>query len=123
MQGEAKITSPWSVEIRRADGTKQTLTTRAIVIAAGAAPFVPPIPGIEDVGYLTSDTVWDLRELPQRLIVLGGGPIGAELAQAFARLGSKVTQVEMLPRIMIRRIPRSPRWSRTGSARKASTCA
>ena len=105
VQGEAKITSPWSVEIRRADGTRQALTTRSIVIAAGAAPFVPPIPGIEDVGYVTSDTVWALRELPQRLIVLGGGPIGSELAQSFARLGSKVTQVEMLPRIMIKEDP------------------
>ena len=89
VQGEAKITSPWSVEIRRADGTKQTLTTRAIVIAAGAAPFVPPIPGIEDVGYLTSDTVWELRELPQRLIVLGGGPVGVR-----ARAGLRAPRLE-----------------------------
>ena len=105
VQGEAKITSPWSVEIRRADGAKQTLTTRSIIVAAGAAPFVPPIPGIEEAGYVTSDTVWELRELPRRLIVLGGGPIGSELAQSFARLGSKVTQVEMLPRIMIKEDP------------------
>jgi pyruvate/2-oxoglutarate dehydrogenase complex dihydrolipoamide dehydrogenase (E3) component/uncharacterized membrane protein YdjX (TVP38/TMEM64 family) len=105
VQGEAKIASPWSVEIRRADGTKQTLTTRSIIVAAGAAPFVPPIPGIEEAGYVTSDTVWNLTELPQRLIVLGGGPIGSELAQSFARLGSKVTQVEMLPRIMIKEDP------------------
>jgi pyruvate/2-oxoglutarate dehydrogenase complex dihydrolipoamide dehydrogenase (E3) component/uncharacterized membrane protein YdjX (TVP38/TMEM64 family) len=105
VQGEAKITSPWSVEITRADGSKQTLTTRSIVIAAGARPFVPPIPGIEEVGYVTSDTLWALRELPGRLVVLGGGPIGCELAQCFARLGSRVTQVEMLPRIMIREDP------------------
>src|SRR5512134_1618897 len=105
VQGEAKITSPWSVEIRRADGGRQTLTTRAIIVAAGAAPFVPPIPGIEEVGYVTSDTIWELRELPNRLIVLGGGPIGSELAQSFARLGASVTQVEMLPRIMIREDP------------------
>ena len=104
LQGEAKITSPYSVEVKTAEGTR-TLTTRAIVIAAGARPLVPPIPGIEDVGYLTSDTVWDLRALPQRLVVLGGGPIGSELSQCFARLGSKVTQVEMLPRIMIREDP------------------
>ncbi len=103
--GEAKITSPWTVEITRHDGSKQTLTTRAIVIAAGGAPFVPPIPGIEEVGYVTSDTVWELRELPKRLIVLGGGPIGAELTQCFARFGSKVTQVEMLPRIMVKEDP------------------
>jgi pyruvate/2-oxoglutarate dehydrogenase complex dihydrolipoamide dehydrogenase (E3) component/uncharacterized membrane protein YdjX (TVP38/TMEM64 family) len=105
VQGEARMTSPWSVDITRADGSRQTLTTRSIVIAAGARPFVPPIPGIEDVGYVTSDTVWALTELPERLIVLGGGPIGAELTQCFARFGAKVTQVEMLPRIMIREDP------------------
>ena len=105
VQGEATMTSPWSVDITRPDGSKQTLTTRSIVIAAGAQPFVPPIPGIEEVGYVTSDTVWALRELPKRLIVLGGGPIGSELTQCFARFGSKVTQVEMLPRIMIREDP------------------
>ncbi|MCG6939002.1 MAG: FAD-dependent oxidoreductase [Gammaproteobacteria bacterium] len=101
MQGEARITTPWTVEVKTGD-TVKTLTARSIVIAAGAQPFVPPIPGLEKVGYLTSDNVWDLREQPERLLVLGGGPIGCELAQAFARLGCKVTQVEMLPRIMIR---------------------
>ena len=100
IHGEAKILSPWEV---RVNGT--VLTTRAIVIAAGARPFVPPIAGIEQVGHFTSDTVWNLRELPARLVVLGGGPIGCELTQAFARFGSKVTQVEMLPRIMIREDP------------------
>ena len=105
IQGEAQIVSPWAVEITGAEGKKQTLTTRSIVIAAGARPFVPPIPGIEKIDCLTSDTVWDLRKLPGRLVVLGGGPIGSELAQAFARLGSKVTQVEMLPRILIREDP------------------
>ena len=102
IEGAAKIVSPWAVEVTRDGGARQTLTTRSIVIAAGARPFVPPIPGIEEVGYLTSDTVWALRELPRRLVVLGGGPIGCELTQAFARLGAQVTQVEMLPRIMIR---------------------
>ncbi len=100
IQGEAKILSPWEVQVNG-----QVLTTRAIVIAAGARPFVPPIAGIEQVDYFTSDTVWNLRQLPARLVVLGGGPIGCELAQAFARFGSKVTQVEMLPRIMIREDP------------------
>ena len=104
IEGTAKITSPWSVEIATAQGT-QTLSTRAIVIAAGARPFVPPIPGIEEVGYLTSDTVWNLRKLPRRLVVLGGGPIGCELTQAFARFGARVTQVEMAPRIMLREDP------------------
>ncbi len=104
IEGDAKITSPWAVEVKTPAGVR-TLTTRAIIIAAGARPFVPPIPGIEDVGCLTSDTVWQLRQLPPRLVVLGGGPIGSELTQAFARLGSQVTQVEMLPRIMIREDP------------------
>jgi pyruvate/2-oxoglutarate dehydrogenase complex dihydrolipoamide dehydrogenase (E3) component/uncharacterized membrane protein YdjX (TVP38/TMEM64 family) len=104
IQGEATITSPWSVEVKSTQGT-QTLTTRAIVIAAGARPLVPPIPGIEEVGYVTSDTVWGLRTLPRRLLVLGGGPIGCELTQCFARFGSAVTQVEMLPRLMIREDP------------------
>jgi pyruvate/2-oxoglutarate dehydrogenase complex dihydrolipoamide dehydrogenase (E3) component/uncharacterized membrane protein YdjX (TVP38/TMEM64 family) len=104
LSGEARITSPWSVEVKSAAGT-QALTTRAIVIATGGRPVVPPIPGIERTGYLTSDTVWDLRELPRRLVVLGGGPIGCELAQCFARLGSQVTQVEMLPRILAREDP------------------
>ena len=102
VEGSAKIVSPWEVEITRQDGTTQTLSTRSIVIAAGARPFVPPIPGIEAVGYLTSDTIWAVRELPRRLVVLGGGPIGCELTQAFARFGSQVTQVEMLPRLMMR---------------------
>ena len=102
IEGTAKIVSPWEVEIVRTDGEKQRLSTRAIVIAAGARPFVPPIPSIEAVGYLTSDTVWNLRELPRRLLVLGGGPIGCELAQAFARFGSRVTLVEMAPRLLVR---------------------
>jgi len=97
IKGEAKITSPWTVQV---DG--RTITTRAIVIAAGARPLVPPIPGIETARVLTSDSVWQLRELPRRLVVLGGGPIGCELAQAFARFGSRVTQVEMLPRLLSR---------------------
>ena len=105
LAGAARITSPWTVEVRDENGVAHTLTTRNIVIAAGARPFVPPIPGIDAVGCLTSDTVWDLRELPKRLVVLGGGPIGCELAQCFARFGSTVTQVEMLPRLLIREDP------------------
>jgi dihydrolipoamide dehydrogenase len=99
--GTAKIISPWQVEIKTAEEIR-IISTRAIVIAAGARPFVPPIPGLNDVGYLTSDNIWLLREKPARLLVLGGGPIGCELAQAFARLDVEVTQVEMLPRIMMR---------------------
>jgi len=102
--GEAKITSPWTVEVRTGAGVR-TLTTRSIVIAAGARPCVPAIPGLSEVGCLTSDTVWSLRALPARLVVLGGGPIGCELAQCFARFGSRVTQIEMLPRILVREDP------------------
>jgi pyruvate/2-oxoglutarate dehydrogenase complex dihydrolipoamide dehydrogenase (E3) component/uncharacterized membrane protein YdjX (TVP38/TMEM64 family) len=100
--GHARITSPWHVEITAPDGQVQTLSTRSIVIATGAQPFVPPLPGLAEVGCLTSDTLWNLREQPRRLCVLGGGPIGCELAQAFARLGSEVTQIEMAPRVMVR---------------------
>ena len=106
LQGYAKIVDPWTVEIKLNEGGTQRLTTRSIVIAAGACPLVPPLPGLDDVGYVTSDTLWDefarLDASPVRLVVLGGGPIGCELAQSFARLGSKVTQIEMAPRIMIR---------------------
>ena len=106
LQGYARITDPWTVEIKLNDGTTQKLTTRSIVIATGARPFVPPLPGLDEVGYVTSDTLWsafaELDAAPKRLVVLGGGPIGCELAQAMARLGSNVTQIEMAPRIMIR---------------------
>ncbi len=106
LQGYATIVNPWTVQVALNDGRKQLLTTRSIVIAAGARPFVPPLPGLDDVGYVTSDTLWEtfakLDEIPKRLVLLGGGPIGCELAQAFARLGSQVTQVEMGPRIMAR---------------------
>jgi pyruvate/2-oxoglutarate dehydrogenase complex dihydrolipoamide dehydrogenase (E3) component/uncharacterized membrane protein YdjX (TVP38/TMEM64 family) len=102
--GQARLTSPWTVQVEGAAGAR-TLTARAVVIATGARAFVPPIPGLQQVGFLTSDTLWDLRRLPARLLVLGGGPIGCELAQAFARLGSQVTQVEMLPRLLAREDP------------------
>lgn len=105
-QGYARLIDPWTVEITHADGSTSRLTARSIILATGAQPFVPPLPGLEDVGYLTSDTLWEAlaqRDTPpQRLVVLGGGPIGCELAQSFARLGSSVTQIEMLPRIMMR---------------------
>lgn len=98
--GDAKITSPWTVEV---NGT--TLTTRNIIIATGAQPFVPPIPGLDKVDYLTSDNLWNITSLPKRLVVLGGGPIGSELTQAFTRLGSEVWQIEMVDRIMNREDP------------------
>ena len=104
VHGEAHIISPWEVKVKTADGEK-TFTTKNIVIAAGARPFIPPIPGLAEANPLTSDNVWNLRKLPKRLVVLGGGPIGSELTQCFARFGSEVTQVEMAPRILIREDP------------------
>lgn len=100
IQGEGRISSPWTVEVNG-----RTLTTRNIIVATGARPFVPPIPGLDKVNYLTSDNLWQLTNLPKRLIVLGGGPIGCELTQAFKRLGSDVWQVEMVDRIMNREDP------------------
>lgn len=97
IQGNAKLTSPYSVEVNG-----KTLTAKSIIVAAGAQPFVPPIKGIDKLTPLTSDNLWSLKTLPKKLVILGGGPIGCELSQAFARLGSQVTQVEMLPRLMIR---------------------
>ena len=100
VQGDAKILSPWEVLVNG-----QTLTTRNIVIATGARPRVPDIPGLAALDYLTSDTVWDIRELPERLLVIGAGPIGCELAQSFARLGSKVTLVTDVDRLLLREDP------------------
>jgi len=100
VEGEAMIRSPYEVEVNG-----RTLTTRSIVVATGARPFVPPIPGLDQIDFLTSDNLWHLRELPQRLLVLGGGPIGCELAQCFARFGARVTLVEMAPRLMVREDP------------------
>jgi pyruvate/2-oxoglutarate dehydrogenase complex dihydrolipoamide dehydrogenase (E3) component/uncharacterized membrane protein YdjX (TVP38/TMEM64 family) len=100
-QGHARLLSPWEVEITGAEGA-YTLSTRNIIIASGAGPLVPPFPGLEHIDYLTTETLWKLRDQPGRLLVLGGGPIGCELAQAFARLGAQVTQVEMLARLLPR---------------------
>jgi pyruvate/2-oxoglutarate dehydrogenase complex dihydrolipoamide dehydrogenase (E3) component len=102
--GSATIVSPWQVDIQTADGV-QSLTTKNIVIATGASAFVPPIPGLKDIDYLTADNLWDLTEQPKRLVVLGGGPIGSELSQAFGRLGTQVTQVEMLPQLLAKEDP------------------
>lgn len=98
-QGEARIVSPWEVDVT-SNGETKRVTTRSIIIATGAKPLVPSFEGLDKVDYLTSDTLWELEELPKRLLVLGGGPIGCELSQAFQRLGSQVTQVEMADRLM-----------------------
>ena len=100
IEGEGQLVSPWAVEVNG-----ETKTARSIILATGAEPLVPPIEGLADIDYLTSDTVWALDALPERLAVLGGGPIGAELAQAFARLGAKVTVIEMAERLLPREDP------------------
>jgi pyruvate/2-oxoglutarate dehydrogenase complex dihydrolipoamide dehydrogenase (E3) component len=104
LKGYATFVDPWTVDIALNDGSKQRLSARNIVIATGARPFIPPLPGIEDSGYVTSDTMWlefaKLENTPKKLVVLGGGPIGCELSQAFARLGSEVSQIELATRIM-----------------------
>lgn len=106
LQGYGRVIHPWAVEIKDEHGEVRTLTTRSIVIAAGAHPFVPPLPGLEEVGYVTSDTLWEKFSAfdapPKRLVVLGGGPIGCELTQSFARLGVEVTQIEMSARLLSR---------------------
>ncbi|WP_097459908.1 FAD-dependent oxidoreductase [Mangrovitalea sediminis] len=101
IQGEARFVSPWELEVSTASGTRR-LSARSTVIATGGRPFLPPIPGLESVAPLTSDTIWSLRKKPERLLVLGGGPIGAELSQAFARLGVAVTLVEAGDRLLSR---------------------
>jgi pyruvate/2-oxoglutarate dehydrogenase complex dihydrolipoamide dehydrogenase (E3) component len=105
LSGIATVRSPWAVEVQLASGDTRVLTTRSIIIAAGATPFIPPIPGLREVTPLTSETVWELRELPRRLLVLGGGPVGCELAQCFARFGAHVTLLEMGPRLLPREDP------------------
>ena len=100
ISGEGKIVDPWTVEVNG-----QKITARNIILATGARPFVPPIEGLDQVDWYSSDNIWELRKQPKRMIVLGGGPIGCELAQSFSRLGSEVTQVEMAPKIMGREDP------------------
>jgi pyruvate/2-oxoglutarate dehydrogenase complex dihydrolipoamide dehydrogenase (E3) component len=97
IQGTAQFVDAQTVRVG-----ERILKTQSIVLAVGASPFVPPIKGLKEAGYRTSETLWDMRELPKRLVVLGGGPIGCEMTQAFQRLGSAVTQVEMLPRLLSR---------------------
>jgi pyruvate/2-oxoglutarate dehydrogenase complex dihydrolipoamide dehydrogenase (E3) component len=100
ISGTASFVSPWELEVVHSDGHTERLTARSIVVATGGKPAVPPIPGLADMEPLTSDNLWSLQTQPERLLVLGGGPIGSELAHAFARLGSKVIQVEMGERLL-----------------------
>ena len=100
IKGEGRVLSPWEVEVTYGKNKKKILTTKNIILSTGASPFVPPIPNLQKADYLTSDNLWKITKLPGKLVVMGGGPIGCELAQAFARLGSKVTQIEMRDRIM-----------------------
>ncbi|MFL9628275.1 FAD-dependent oxidoreductase [Aeromonas jandaei] len=97
IEGEARLVSPWEVEVNG-----QRLASRHIVIATGARPLVPSLPGLEQVPWLTSDTLWQLRTAPRQLLVLGGGPIGCELAQSFALLGVPVTLVELSDQLLPR---------------------
>ena len=99
-QGEAKFLDPHTIATSDAE-----LKARKILIATGAGPLIPPIPGLDQVGYLTYETIWDLEALPEHLLVVGGGPIGCELAQAFRRLGSRVSLVEATPRILLQDEP------------------
>lgn len=106
LQGYGKIVDPWTVEITLNNDGVQRLTSRAIIIAAGAKPFVPDIPGLSSTNYLTTDNLWhefaERDQAPKRLVILGGGPIGCELAQSFSRLGAQVTQVQRQPRLLPR---------------------
>lgn len=105
INGVGTLVSPWEVAIEQPDGRRHTRTTRSIVLATGANPVIPDLPGLDKVEFLTTNTVWELRELPGRLLVLGGGPIGCELAQAFAHLGSQVTLVELGAQLLAREDP------------------
>ena len=101
-QAQATLISPYEIEVCNSKLSCERITAKNIIIATGARPAVPPIPGLDKIDYLTSDTIWDLREQPKRLLVLGGGPIGCELAQCFQRLGCEVTLVQRGARIMER---------------------
>lgn len=100
LTGRATLADRGAVRVEQADGTVRELRTRRALVATGSRPALPPVEGLAEAEPLTSDTVWDLRELPRRLVVLGGGAIGCELGQAFARLGSDVTIVEMLDELL-----------------------
>ena len=97
IQQAARFISP-----RELVAGETTIKARRFVIATGSSPFIPPISGIEQVPVYTNETIFELSDVPNHLLIIGGGPIGCELAQSFARFGSQVTLVEMAPRLMIR---------------------
>ncbi len=100
LSGSARIESPYSVSVNG-----KTISTRTIIIATGASPSIPLIDGLNSIDFLTSESVWNLKALPKRLLIIGAGPIGCELAQAFCHLGAKVTQIDMQPRLLPKEDP------------------
>ncbi|MCF8479835.1 MAG: FAD-dependent oxidoreductase [Rhodospirillum sp.] len=92
--GTARFTGRTALAVAGSDGSERVVTARRVVVATGSAPLVPPIPGLSDGPFLTNETLFDLAELPRRLLILGGGPVGCEMAQAFRRLGAEVHLVE-----------------------------
>ncbi len=100
IKGRAKIVSPFEIEVNG-----KIITAKNIIVATGARPIIPDLPGLDETDYYISDTIWDIKKLPKRLVVLGAGPIGCELSQAFSRLGSTVTIVQRGPEIMKKEDP------------------
>ena len=100
IRGRAKIVSPFEVKVN-----DRILTTKNIIVATGANPLIPTLPGLEKIDYLTSDNIWDIRTLPKKLVVLGAGPIGCELAQGFSRLGANVTLIQRGSQLMKKEDP------------------
>ena len=98
-QAHAQLLSPWQVEAV-SENSKITISAKNIILAGGATPNVPTIPGLENINYYTSDNIWHLDHLPEKLLIIGAGPIGCELGQAFVRLGAKVTMINRNERIL-----------------------
>ncbi|OAN64759.1 mercuric reductase [Balneola sp. EhC07] len=101
VEGEASFLNAHTIEIKLPDGEKRKVTSRFFFIAAGGSAFVPPIEGIDTVDYLTNDSLFEVEDLPEELLIIGGGPIGTEMSQAFTNLGSKVTVIDMAEEIMM----------------------
>jgi len=101
VQGEASFIDAHTIEIKLENDEIRKVTARFFFIATGGSAFVPPIDGLDSVDYLTNDSLFDIEELPEDLVIIGGGPIGTEMSQAFSNLGSKVTVIDMAPKIMV----------------------